>query len=407
MRMRPWVVAFVLFQMTTKLFAGSWSSGGGAFYTDEYNPWFIQNTKIVKYCITIDDEHFGVGLDKVRTNIVEAIKYWKEEFKELEILQQYSSPVQLATADFREVNCKDDSVRVVFQMGVIDGKKQRRYIESPEKTVGVAVRTSYDPVNLRGKGFIYISPEEGKYALKGKDLIAKRWQQNGGKLLQLILIHELGHVFGIPHHGSWYEIMGEQFPNSLVNDYLGAYYAARTKVPHFFTVPKQFAFESCSPAGVGERAAAVLGMRKETNCIKIQSDSETKVLSRSESDALYGLSGTFRTYEETADKEDFGTLHLSPRQKALSDLPPGTSEITMFQTATFKLSGAYTDLEGNVTPVVLEYGPKGLTMQGMSGTNPGLILLNVVSFESWQIESSGDKRYEGVALEDLAPPQPF
>ena len=80
---------------------------------------------------------------------------------------------------------------------------QAAFIKNPKKAIGTTVRTEFDGVQLRGKGFIYISPENGPYALSGPGpfgaIIENRWGFAGGKLLELALIHELGHVFGIRH----------------------------------------------------------------------------------------------------------------------------------------------------------------------------------------------------------------
>ena len=62
--------------------------------------------------------------------------------------------------------------------------------------IGAAVRTNYDSVNLKAKGFVYISPETGVLALDDIDAAAggrlaqKRWGIQSGKLLKLVLAHE-------------------------------------------------------------------------------------------------------------------------------------------------------------------------------------------------------------------------
>ena len=52
--------------LQSPLVAGEWNSGGGEFLADSLNPWFIQNTKIVTYCIEIDDNAFHLGDARTR-----------------------------------------------------------------------------------------------------------------------------------------------------------------------------------------------------------------------------------------------------------------------------------------------------------------------------------------------------
>ncbi len=40
------------------LWAG-WTSGGGELLRTAINPWFIQNTKVVHYCVLADEKNFG------------------------------------------------------------------------------------------------------------------------------------------------------------------------------------------------------------------------------------------------------------------------------------------------------------------------------------------------------------
>src|SRR5688500_11366820 len=104
MKLQASFVTIVLLHMTNAALAGSWSSGGGHLFTNEFNPWFVQNTEPVRYCIQIDKKNFGVGLDQVRIHIKEAIKYWKNEFEQLEDLQDHGSPVEFTKVHFKEVS---------------------------------------------------------------------------------------------------------------------------------------------------------------------------------------------------------------------------------------------------------------------------------------------------------------
>src|SRR4051812_27862966 len=44
---------------------GGWVSGGGELVRDTQNPWFIQNTASVSYCIEVDPNHFKAPRDRI------------------------------------------------------------------------------------------------------------------------------------------------------------------------------------------------------------------------------------------------------------------------------------------------------------------------------------------------------
>ncbi|MGZ3768631.1 MAG: hypothetical protein ACXVCR_01290 [Bdellovibrio sp.] len=177
---------------------GGWTSGGGENIRDERNPWWIQNTKEVTYCIKADERNFGQSRDVLQRKIRFALNFWKKQLGTLTYNQfDQLQGISVGTQTFTETACGDNT-DLVFQFGVLDGD-QFRYLVDPTKFIGVAVRTAYDPVNLKGKGFIYISPEEGPLRFNKSGLMTHPWSYQDGILLTPALIHELGHVFGIPH----------------------------------------------------------------------------------------------------------------------------------------------------------------------------------------------------------------
>ena len=92
---------------------------------------------------------------------------------------------------------------------------QEDYLKQEYGTViAAAVRTDYDPVNLRGKGFVYVSPERGRLAPGLPGLIPERWSDEKG-LFEKVLIHEIGHVFGIKHLDR--TIMDYEYVESVVS----------------------------------------------------------------------------------------------------------------------------------------------------------------------------------------------
>jgi hypothetical protein len=80
--------------------------------------------------------------------------------------------------------------------------------------VGFAIRTSYDTVNLRAKGFVYLkSPAQLRQDLPFPIFY-------GVKQLYLNLVHELGHVMGFQHTSSLTRVMAADVPySSLKREY--------------------------------------------------------------------------------------------------------------------------------------------------------------------------------------------
>ena len=64
----------------TTVVEGGMSSGGGMIVGDAGNPWFLENTKKVSYCIQLDDSHFGLSQKLASRAIRGALDKWKIAF---------------------------------------------------------------------------------------------------------------------------------------------------------------------------------------------------------------------------------------------------------------------------------------------------------------------------------------
>jgi hypothetical protein len=94
-------------------------------------------------------------------------------------------------------------------------QEQEDYIKIPANFAAISVRTDYDQAQLRGEGFIYVSPVHGRLSFRGAVGKPDLWSWGGGAKLYAILLHELGHVFGLPHMGAMGELMSEGFGEIL------------------------------------------------------------------------------------------------------------------------------------------------------------------------------------------------
>lgn len=206
---------------------GAESSGGGLLLHDRTNPWWVQNTTEVRYCVDIDEASFSLDRATAESSIAKAFGYWKKQFSAAisgepnnGMLEKPNNRVQVATQNFVQSPC-DDSVDLRFQLGRLLPQQETALGDS-SSIVGITVRTSYDRQNIRGKGYIYIAADIGpkRHPEFSKDF--NPWDFAEGRFFYATVVHELGHVFGLPHLLTKHSIMGHTFVERFVlgNDYL-------------------------------------------------------------------------------------------------------------------------------------------------------------------------------------------
>jgi hypothetical protein len=188
---------------------GGATSGGGYVYGYKSNPWFLGNTKSVNYCIDMDESNFGPSREQANASITRAIGLWKTAFSApgiFPILEvEPADALKIGQQEFNLVACDAESVDIRFQFGKLT-ETQRATLVKPTKYVASAVQTEYDEEQLRGKGFIYVGAEKGSLRPDADDLAEDFLSHHDNVVLDVILVHELGHVFGVPHK------LGTEFP---------------------------------------------------------------------------------------------------------------------------------------------------------------------------------------------------
>ncbi len=210
---------FTPFLLFVSLFvAGSshagWISSGGEIYQDETNPWFLSNVGEVKYCVTTGAS-FSVPKDQVSALVKSSIDYWKGEFSRA-LLGMTKGEFVLGTQTFTEVDCASSgSIDIRFQFGFETlSNDQKTFLQDPLKYIGVAVRTDYDTVQMRGKGFVFVASDTGANTYHNAgNLVTNAWQYP--HLLQYVLLHEIGHIFGLQHAGGG--VMAQTFLEQILN----------------------------------------------------------------------------------------------------------------------------------------------------------------------------------------------
>lgn len=184
--------------------SNGWISGGGMVIEHSQNPWFIHNTTDIEFCIMIGDR-FNEIKDQIPPLVEQAFNFWRKEFaavnptigsfQETSILKNNS--ILIATQNISINSTCNGSEDISFQFGILN-EDQKKYLGDLSKIIGVSVRTSYDTKNLRGKGFLFFNNDHGNDSFYNASVTEKAWITNPKRLLHGI-IHELGHVFGVPH----------------------------------------------------------------------------------------------------------------------------------------------------------------------------------------------------------------
>lgn len=212
-------MALVLSLVFSQVALAGWSSGGGELLRDQINPWFLRNVSEVRYCILIDEENFGQTKSQVKPRIEKAIQFWKMQFRDLQFFHIDShmpaeTAVNLEKIQFVESECQD-STDIKFQFGILE-ETQRKRIPNINNFIALTIRTDYAIKSLRGKGFIYFAPQDGPLKPTSTQVVDKFWNVSNGSLLFPVIVHELGHIFGLQHR-SELPLMDEGFVESVVS----------------------------------------------------------------------------------------------------------------------------------------------------------------------------------------------
>ena len=197
----------------------AWTSAGGEGVRDARNPWFLNNVREVSYCVEIDAANFGTTADLAKAKVKKALDFWQTEFSKASLpsLPTFGA-LKIASQNFVEKSC-DDTTDLRFQFGVLSPDQETR-LQKPQDFAALSVRTQYSEKDLRAQGFIYVSPARGRLAYKSEGFLQDIWSQDQSENLYLTLVHELGHVFGLPHLGSYGELMSEGYIESLITQTL-------------------------------------------------------------------------------------------------------------------------------------------------------------------------------------------
>ncbi len=267
---------------------GGWIGSGGELIGDGHNPWFLSNTEEIRYCIKHDPNSFSASQANTAKLIDKAFTYWITEFNRISSFFPQPSYVPMGKHRTKHIPC-DGSEDVTFIAGYSKlDEQQRVFLKRPKSLLAVAVRTHYDPVQLRGRGFVFVASDIGPDAYtETTSQVPQPWSR--AAILYRVLLHEIGHVFGIPHtdadNGVYYNsetnngtyiwsIMKEDYPEIILTIYSSAKLhelAEKDVVPPFFGFSESH--ESCN---LSSFARSLLNLSESQKCLKLKTTYKDK-----------------------------------------------------------------------------------------------------------------------------------
>lgn len=287
-------------------FGGGWSSGGGEILEHAQNPWFIDvgqtpRAKPIAYCLQVAED-FPVTKRRLEALVKQVFYWWDSQFSDAHYpdndihTEQGSQNQVLRVVTSNQLRDDCANVDLKFQFGHLDDNQRTKFDEynvNLKRYVGLTIRTDYSN-ELRGKGFIYISNDRGPNAFEGHNILEKAWTEHDYQhsRLKQLLIHELGHVFGLQHSDHNESIMSAKFAENLVTKESGYWSSDVMANSVFFPSPERLSRKFCLDAGNNyENSREFFGVPEDSPCFRIHFDINQIVV-------YHGNSAGFESWQE-------------------------------------------------------------------------------------------------------------
>lgn len=207
--------------MTAPLHAG-WAGNGGEISRDQNNVWFLGD-KPVEYCIE-SHRNFGFTENELKSLIEESLAEWQLFFHRYQLDQSQfgtGSTFNPQFPDFRprkislrfqaKAHCFKPEQELIFAFGTTPSVV-KHHIEQVPSEMGAAIRSEYNHKSYRSGGYVWIAPAIKYTESDGKE--ARKSWTDARPLLKHILLHELGHVFGMIHEST--PVMSKSIGDEIV-----------------------------------------------------------------------------------------------------------------------------------------------------------------------------------------------
>lgn len=322
---------------------GSWSSGGGEILEHAQNPWFLDtpSSAPVTYCVTSATD-FAVPQSGLETVVQNALRWWDNEFSNahypdndipLADGRMIKLRVLLNTTRFVQEPCSD-STDLAFQFGSLTTAQEAEFDRLQvdlQRYVALTIRTDYSDA-LRGKGFIYVSPDRGPNAFKGQNVRPNAWTDRDSQYstLQMVLTHELGHVFGLSHAATNDSIMSARMAEVMVSDRFGDIYNLQSFALGAVFFPKAGTlYENCRAEGEDKDLRAFFEIPRDLTCIRVMRNLNQLIVdARFDDESPWKRIGIAR-FSDGGDRRhsNLVTLWLPNTQTVFPTIPPFVSSL--------------------------------------------------------------------------------
>ncbi len=229
---------FVLLVSQAAWAGNGWVSSGGEFRKDQHNPWFLKNTQSVYWCLKHSNEFVSLSSSRSKELIELGILYWKSQFSTLD----QSTGIGQQNFVYNSECTGQEALKFKIGHDTLDAE-ETAYIANKETPLaqhaGLTIRKFYDTKNLQGSGIIYIASDLGPQRFESGRGVPQSFWQNEGLFLR-VLVHELGHFFGLPHEAGGF--MAEAYPEEIIRMSREQQFEDTRRIdnlPQFFLIPQK------------------------------------------------------------------------------------------------------------------------------------------------------------------------
>lgn len=174
---------------------GSWSGNGGGSVATKNNIWFL-GEETVDYCI-LRSEEYPLSMVDLQLMVRNGFAKWMQFFSEHGLKWKFFHDEKLGFLDgksrrmateFNETVCENPeeavaNKKLVFLFGLANPVVNLYRQMNDESQLGIAIRPTYDHRTYRNGGYVWLAESDSFEP----------------PIIEHVLLHELGHIFGMPH----------------------------------------------------------------------------------------------------------------------------------------------------------------------------------------------------------------